>query len=199
MVLPCKFSDGGCKFVGAGAIVKKHEDSCSFRMIGCPTSFCKKMVPFARVKNHIRNIHGAGYLQNRSGKFRAFLSGAIPSGDNLYDPEMSWAPSMTVYDGETFLINAIVKDHNWSLWVVIIGDKKIAQKYSVSMRISGLGEIAAAVTVWGNVYSIEVDVKDILDDWKGVLEFNKNMLRKLDRVRADGTRSIAVEYELRKK
>ena len=133
-------------------------------------------------------------MPNREGHLRF-----VWSAEDLANYDMSWVPTMSEYDAQTFLINAVVKDSSWSLWVVIMGDKETAEKYAVKMSIRGLGDPSVAVLHWGDVYSIEVGVKDILEDWKDVLELNKNMVRKLGRVRADGTQNITVEYEFWRK
>ena len=104
---------------------------------------------------------------------------------------------MTEFDGYDFLTNSAVIDNIWSLCVVIIGDKKRAQQYEISMSIRG---DAAAVSVRGEVHSIDVAMGEILDGkGEGVLQFNKNMASKLSRVTADGRQGIRVVYELRRK
>ena len=189
MVLPCKFSDGGCKFVGAAAIVKEHEESCTFRKLECPQVFCEANLMMAKVVNHVMNVHGATIYTN----LKRTIYWSLNNGEELFASDKTWQPSMTVFDGHVFLLNACIKDLRWVGWAVIIGDKKMAKKYEVSMKAIGH---SAEVTVWGDVYSLDISAKEILDDWKGVLQINKKMARKMVRMRADGGRGIAVKYEL---
>ena len=203
LVLPCKYSDGGCKFVGAGAVVKKHEDRCSFRKFECPRVDCEANLIIAEVVDHVKDVHRGDMLTNLKGSL--FVSWSLGySDEDMFLSEMRWPPSMTNFDGHTFILNAYVKDHNWNVWAVVIGDKKIAQKYEVSIRTNSKSignQRSARVAIWGDVYSLDISAEEVLDDWKGVLHFNKNMARKMvtgiDGRR--GRRGITVKYDLRRK
>ena len=172
--------------------MRKHEDRCSFITFECPQVNCGANLIIAEVVDHIKNVHGGRYNTN----FKDAISWLLPRGEEMFRSDMTWQPSITIFDGHTFLLNACVKDLNMIGWAVVIGDKKIAKKYEVSIKAKGY---AAEVSVWGDVYSLDIAPKDILDDWKGVLEISKNMARKLARVRTDGRQDIRVKYELRRK
>ena len=177
--------------------MRKHEDRCSFKKFKCPQVNCEANLIIPEVVDHIKNVH-KGVFNNMKAVIPWMLERKgrdVEKGEEVFRSDVNWQPSITIFDGHTFLFNACVKDLNWKGWAIVIGDKKIAQKYEVSMMAIGH---SAQVTVWGDVYSLDIDVKDILDDWKGVLEINNNMARKLVRLRTDG-RDIRVKYELRHK
>ena len=171
--------------------MKEHEDACWYRKIKC--ELCDETPRAGDAAIHMTNVHMGTITYNTEGKF-PFLWTL----DQLFDESnIRWIPTMKVFDGYAFLINTIVDAYNWSLWVVIFGDRKRAQKYEISMNIQ---TDAAAVSVKGEVYSIDVARRDILDgEGNGVLEFNKSMARKLSRVTSDGRKGIRVDYKLRLK
>lgn len=176
--------------------MKEHEDRCLYRKIQC--ELCDKTPTFAGVVNHMKFLHYGTILNNTEGKFsRNFWSEEYALFLDEPDSNWDWVPVMTEFDGYDFLTNSAVIDNSWSLCVVIIGEKKQAQQYEISMSIRG---DAAAVSVRGEVHSIDVAMGEILDGkGEGVLQFNKNMASKLSRVTADGRQGIRVVYELRRK
>ena len=162
--------------------------------------WCEETPAVAQVANHVKDTHLGTILYNSQGKF---YKDHLSEDDTQFldesdsDLDWDWDPSMTKFDGYIFLTYSFIVDNNWSLCIVIIGGKTRAKQYEISMSIRGDG---AAVSVRGEVHSIDTDMGDILGGkGEGVLEFNKNMARKLSRATADGRQGIRVQYEIRRK
>ena len=199
---PCEFSEDGCKYVEAGGAISEHEASCSFRKIGCPHFICNEMLAIDKIEAHLKELHSVKTVEPRNlkgGKARVPFIIRYPI---QYSYSTFAKTTITHFDKKTFVMLAYVndKDHNFSIFATILADEATSQKYEVKIavfddvkmkekeRFRGFDPFdfeypnvppTAGISIRGRVYSIYEPMEDILEDSNGVLEFNKNMARKL--------------------
>ena len=100
--LPCKFSEKGCKQVGARSIMHEHISQCKFRNIECPHWPCKEMVTYGEVVDHLKNTHWAKVF--KTCKVRGVNQLDWP--DQQRQDENS-LPGIVFIQGHTFFLNTV--------------------------------------------------------------------------------------------
>ena len=107
-----------------------------------------------------------------------------------------WFPSITSFDSQTFFLCAKVQQNTWCAWVVIVGDKTIAEKYDVEITISDKGT-PAWLGIRGKVHSIFEDQKEVAEDAEGVLKFPMYQALKLGKL--DAKLKVDIKHEILRK
>ena len=88
------------------------------------------------------------------------------------------------------------RDGTWLLWVSLLASEEESQGYEVTMSTEGTK--GASIKVTGQVYSVDLGGRSVLDDSEGVLELSKSMIKKLGRIE-EGKFKIEINYEILKK
>ena len=108
-------------------------------------------------------------------------------------------PVLEIFDGRSFLLNAIKKDFIFMFWVTIVGSEDDAQKYYVEMSATSVDETTNVNTL-GKVYSIEKNKSDVVKGTDGILEISPKMATKLGKTRDDdGEFCVDIDYNIVRK
>ena len=185
----CKFSDKGCKEIGARSPMQNHIRYCTFEKIKCPAYLCNEMIPHGEMVDHLK-------IRHKSWECRTEASGEIQDIFwNITIPSMGHI--IAKVDGNFFLLNGIItKDLSIILWVTIVGTEEVAKRYEVKITAAPFGNTSAKTR--GKVYSIDTSTKDILKDPRGTLDISKNMAKKMAEMK-DGTPRICQHYHIIRK
>ena len=184
----CKYSENGCQYAVARADVESHEESCLFRKIECPHWECEEKQQIRLVIDHLKTLHGCIQSTNF-----ALINYVVSSSR----PCATWEPLILSHDGHSFLFNCIIRDFNWSLWLSVLGDHKLAEEYRVKITLAPNGGTLASVSLnSGKVYSTDTKKVDVFEDAEGILEVTKNMAKKVGDVLSNGDLDISVSYQI---
>ena len=182
MEFPCKFSEKGCKEVGARTAMQNHIGRCIFgNNMECPDLSCKVKMSLGEVVEHLKIVH-------RSPEWEATDSGEIMEKMLLYNelryklhavPDANYIPIIASIEGETFLIHSIKRDFTTIFWVSIVGIEKDACKFEVKIIASPDEDAPLSIRTKGKVYSLEMKTEDIIKDASNTLEITKNMANRM--------------------
>ena len=129
----CKFE--GCNVEVPYDEIKEHEDKCKWRLVRCPGSNCKAMVPFCTMIDHV--VVCTGFVKKHPGELhnnafcRSIWSMAGGRWVNRY-----WRTSVHQLDGKLFFSRFAKIAGKYICDVVMGGTKKDCKDYivKVSMR-----------------------------------------------------------------
>ena len=142
--------------------------------------------------DHLKTIHNSHEANlGSSGQTNRILVINLPR-----ERDTAWAPRIVLFDNQTFLLNCIVRDNNWSTFVTVIGGEELADKYEVKMSIPTDEDKPASISLLGKVFSADLDKEDLLQDHYGILEFNSNMAVKLGDMWDADDLEIDISYEI---
>ena len=187
MILPCKFSEKGCDFVGIRAALRSHEESCLFREVECPQWNCTEKIQIGLVVDHLKGCHGSIESQGYEVNYNRSNSGRQNS---------SWAPYILSFDGRKFFLNCVIIDNIWNLWLTVLGGVELAEKYEVKLNVPSEGVKHTSIAHVGKVHSTDTGFDDVIEDHEGILDFSHKMSLKLGCVDAAGAVKIPIGYQI---
>ena len=194
MELPCKFSEEGCKVLGARAAMQNHVDGCKYRRnINCPVLNCKVKTSAEKIVYHLRNIHKALECRIEApGKVKEIYW-------QIDQIEYSrFVPLVAIIEGRTFLLNFTKRNFTSFVWVSIVGTENDAQRYEAKMIVAPRDEATSSYMIKGKVYSIEENMNDVLRDGDGVMEVGRIMVEKMGKM-VDGNMRLYIDYHIAQK
>ena len=167
--------------------MQAHIEQCAFGNTECPWP-CKETMPLGSIVDHIKNTH------------QCLVSKGIvhwPTKDNKQT--LNHRPVLEIFDGRSFLLNAVKKDFIFMFWVTIVGSEEDAQQYEVKMSATSV-DATTNVNTQGKVYSIEKSRSDVVNSTDGILEISPKMATKLGKTRDDdGTFCVDIAYNIVRK
>ena len=191
VLLPCKFAENGCKYVGTRSELWDHMiwNDCSFdKKIECQNWSCTEMVSMENMVDHMKAAHKSSVL-GTNGKAVGKLTKIHATG--------RWSPSIFELGSNIFLIQARTERDDWLIWVVLMGTEEDAKKYEVTMTIQddqGLPLAEFPGKVFSNYEKNKVGIVE-----EGVLQLDKAMAENVATKNADGNLSLKVFYDIIRK
>ena len=181
---PCKFSDKGCKEVGARSSMKDHIRCCIIGKIECPSWTCNDMILRAEIVNHLKNTHGApAYTKGTKLNWSVDQQGE----------SVTFGVGITFAHGHTFFLNCVKIKYNTLFWVSILGSEKQAEIFQVQMAAGPHDDLC--IRMPGKVYSSDIGKEDVLKDPRGILDIGRNMADKMPKW-GDGKLRIPMAYDI---
>ena len=204
MEIQCKFWEQGCEYLGPRLAMQDHLDVCSFRKIECQFWPCQEMVSSKKLVNHLKVDHdgvsewpvdGYGRVHNFD-----WIWGSMVlqwSDMNAVASDMTSMPQIARFDGQTFILQNVIKNYAWKWWVTLLGDENEAKKYEVKMDVRRDGCLLN-VSFWSKVYSTDNSKTYVLKDDKGILKLSQNQVRMLSKMK-DATVWCMIKYQIIRK
>ena len=188
VLLPCKFAENGCKYVGTRSELWDHMiwNDCSFdKKIECQNWSCTEMVSMEKMVDHLKAAHKSSVL-GTNGKAVGKLTKIHATG--------RWSPSIFELGSNIFLIQARTERDDWLIWVVLMGTEEDAKKYEVTMTIQD-DQGLPLVEFMGKVFSTD-EKKECITKKEGVVHMDKAIVENVASTNADGNLVLRVCYDI---
>ena len=170
--------------------MQAHIEQCVFGNVECPYLPCQEKMPLGNIVGHLKNTNKAIETKHRE-----------PNADRIFWPVDQQTPNQNYkaiihhFDGHCFIFNCNMKDSNMTFWTIIVGSEEDAQRYKVSMSISG-ELVDGATKTLGKVYSIEMTKTDVLKSTSGILEISPKMITMVGRTWDNGRFCVCIDYNI---
>ena len=155
----CRFFQRGCRELLPAVVgeIEKHEKCCIFRSITCPTYYCKELISFRFLEQHLAPNHGLVLACRKSENSDIFLMYPNITAENYDDESTSRPRKLITSQNEIFFVSGILRNEMMHLWVQFYGSPEEAKNYEFSM--SSKTNTSNMNTYYGPVYPIDEDKK----------------------------------------
>ena len=164
----CKYKT--CEITASREALTRHEKRCGERLVPCPDFTCNQVLPFKDIIDHLKQKRARNYVDAKPYSYKIEYT----MNTNIFKErdDANWhCIDILKYKGKEFLPAFTKRGGVYYAWIYLLADPEEAKKYSGTIHL-GEGSQSGLIHK-GEVFSIDIERKDILKAKSGLLSFTQ--------------------------
>jgi hypothetical protein len=197
--VPCTHTGRGCTNADEKSMIKEHEANCGSRPVKCLYEDCGENINLDQLFNHSKQNHESKpspvHLIGNVIKEYFFLSSDRITGFLFVLERITGI--LFVLEGQSYIPILWKDDNTFHSMLYILASKEVAEKYKVTISISGK-DVSVVYTT--NVVSIDTPISEAKNNKENSLPLNNFLAKKCisNEFGIDGIGRLTFEYKVLK-